>query len=139
MVVAVVVERALPREEVEGREPVVGSSGLLSGVVRSEAGGEVVVLPLGVAQRWTRRGWLLVRRCFGICCLLAQMAGEEEAVVSALALAVAVEQPLEVAAAVREAARKPMAKGLEGQRMEATGLERQREEAQMRKRLKMVS
>jgi hypothetical protein len=138
MVVAVVVERALPREEVEGREPVVGSSGLLSGVVRSEAGGEVVVLPLGVAQRWTRRGWLLVPRCFEICCLLTPMAAEE-AVVSALALVAAVEQPLEVAAAVREAARKPMAKGLEGQRMEATGLERQREEAQMRKRLKMVS
>ena len=136
--VVVVVERALRREEVEGRAPVVGSLGLLSGVVRSEAGEEVVVLPLEVAQCWKRHGWLLVRRCFGICCLLTQMAGEE-VVVSAPALAVAVEQPLEVAAAVREAARKPMVRESEGRRMEAMALERQGEAAQMRKRLMMAS
>jgi hypothetical protein len=56
----------------------------------------------------------------------------EEAVVSALALVAAVEQPLEVAAVVREAARKPTAKESEGQRMEATALERRGEAAQMR-------
>jgi hypothetical protein len=44
----------------------------------------------------------------------------------------AVVQPLEVAAVVREAARKPTAKESEGQRMEATALERRGEAAQMR-------
>jgi hypothetical protein len=49
--VVVVEERVLRREEVEVRARVVGSLGLLSGVVRSEAGEVVVVLPLAVAQR----------------------------------------------------------------------------------------
>lgn len=54
---AVAGERALRTAGVEARAPAVGNLGLLSAVGRSEGEGVVVVvLPLGVAQRWTRRG-----------------------------------------------------------------------------------
>ncbi len=130
-----VVEGALvlPKVEVGGLAPVVARLEVPSGVARSEG----VVVEVGarlleVARRWMRRGWLLVLRCFGICC-------SPLAVVSVLVSVGVVEQQREAVAGEREEQTRRERKESEARKMVEAALERQGEEALKERRLRTAS